>query len=68
MESWADRQLAILRPIYAGRWDIWYVMPYTGGATWCAKPAGAPVATITADSPEHLIEAISDREAAQQTR
>jgi hypothetical protein len=31
---------------------------------WCARPAGHPVATINTDSPEHLVEAITEQEAA----
>ena len=29
---------------------------------WCARPTGHPVATINADSPEHLIEEIRKQE------
>jgi len=64
MQSWADSTCTLLRQQYAGRWDIWYVPLYVGGATWCAKPAGAPVATINTDSPERLIEAMREAEAA----
>ncbi len=64
MQSWDDQQLAILRPNYP-HWDLWYVPLFVGGVTWCAKPKGAPIATINADSPEHLIEAIREQEAGQ---
>jgi hypothetical protein len=63
--SYADRQLALLRPNYAGRWDIWYVPCWPNYTTWCAKPAGTPIATINADSPESLVAAIREQEAAQ---
>ena len=60
VQSWDDRQLALLRPNYPD-WDIWavrsvYPKPHT---TWCARPKGHPVATINTDSPEHLIELLS---------
>ena len=61
MQSWADRTLEQLRPNYPD-WDIWtvrsiYPRPLT---TWCARPKGAPIATINVDSPESLIEAIAE--------
>ncbi len=64
MKSWADGQLATLRPNYPG-WEIWIVPLYPVGETWCARPVGHPVATINTDSPEHLIEEIrrQDQEA-----
>ena len=60
LQSWDDRQLALLRPNYPD-WDIWavrsvYPKPHT---TWCARPKGHPVATINTDSPEHLVELLS---------
>jgi hypothetical protein len=58
MIGYAARQLALLRPVYADRWDIWYVLCFPNGYVWCAKPAGTPVATINASSPEELIAAI----------
>jgi hypothetical protein len=63
MESWADKQLAILRPQYPG-WELWTVsrLPAHKGETWCARPVGHPVATISTDSPEHLVEAIRHQE------
>jgi hypothetical protein len=42
-------------------WDIWFVGCYQAPATWAAKPKGCPVATINANSPEELIEAIGRR-------
>lgn len=63
IESWDEQQLARLRPLYPG-WDLWTV-PLCGGRgyTWCARPAGAPCATINADSPEDLVAAIRQQEA-----
>ena len=60
MLSWADTQLAILKPRYPD-WDIWIVPLYVGGTAWCAKPRGAPVATINSYSPEDLIHAIAEQ-------
>ena len=63
MQSWADQQLAILRPQYP-EWDLWtvrLVMP--SGYVWCARPKGHPVATINADSPEALIAEIAEQDA-----
>jgi hypothetical protein len=59
MQTWDDKQLEALRPRYPN-WDIWtvrsiYPRPST---TWCARPKGAPVATINASSPEELAEKI----------
>ncbi len=30
-----------------------------GPDTWCTRPKGHPIATVNADSPEHLIEEIA---------
>jgi hypothetical protein len=65
MQSWTDQQLALLRPRYPG-WEIWAVRsispkPFT---TWCARPKGSPIATINANSPEHLVEMIREQEEA----
>jgi hypothetical protein len=60
-QTWADEQLAMLRPNYPG-WDIWIVPRYPTGHTWCARPVGHPVATINADSPEELVRAIMEQE------
>lgn len=58
MQSWEDRQLAVLRPAYPD-WDIWYVRYATARRTaWCARPKGTPVATIQAGSPDELAELI----------
>jgi hypothetical protein len=57
MQSWADEQLAALRPYYP-EWDIWIVRCWPNNTVWCARPKGAPIATINTDSPEHLIEEI----------
>ena len=61
MKSWADDQLTILRPNYPG-WEIWVVPRYCQTTVWCARPKGSPIATINADSPEHLIEEIRRQE------
>jgi hypothetical protein len=65
MHDWAEQQLAILRPMYP-RWDIWTVRLITARQTvWCARPKGAPVATINTDSPEALVAEIREQETAQ---
>jgi hypothetical protein len=61
MQSWADEQLAMLRPRYPA-WDIWLVRTWPNGVVWCARPVGHPVATINTDSPEHLVEEIRQQE------
>jgi hypothetical protein len=62
--DFADDTLAMLRPLYP-RWDIWTVRIATARQiVWCARPKGAPVATINADSPEALIAEITEQEAA----
>ncbi len=62
MRSWDDQQLALLRPMYP-HWEIWTVrVLIPKGTVWCARPKGHPVATINADSPEHLIEEIRRQE------
>jgi hypothetical protein len=44
-------------------WDLWAVRYATMRQTaWCARPKGAPVATINVDSPEALIAEISEQE------
>ena len=63
MCTWEDQQLALLRPQYEGRWELWTVRLATARQTvWCARPAGHPVATINTDSPEHLVEEIRQQE------
>jgi hypothetical protein len=61
MKSWADQQLAILRPNYP-QWDLWAVRCWPNHTVWCARPVGHPVATINTDSPEHLVEMIREQE------
>ncbi len=62
VQSYEDRQLALLRPNYP-RWDIWFVRSAVGRyVTWHARPAGSPVATVHADTPERLIELIGELE------
>jgi hypothetical protein len=64
--GWAEDQLALIRPNYEGRWDLWFVRVYQPpSVVWCARPVGAPVATINTDSPEHLIEEIREQEQAK---
>lgn len=67
MQTWADEQLAILEARHPG-WEIWHVsrFPYTG-VTWHARPKGAPVATVEAETPEALSAAILAAEAAERT-
>lgn len=61
MQTWADEQLAILRPNYPG-WELWIVPRYPTGHWWCARPVGHPVATINTSTPEELIEEIRRQE------
>ena len=63
MQSWDEQQLAILRPQYEGRWELWTVRVLCPNHTvWCARPVGHPVATINTDSPEELVEEIRQQE------
>jgi hypothetical protein len=55
--TWADEQLGLLSERFPG-WDIWYVRCYPNLLAWCARPKGAPISTIGADTPEHLAEYI----------
>jgi hypothetical protein len=41
-------------------WQIWVVPRVYGGPVWCARPHGAPVAQLHADTPEHLSEYITE--------
>jgi hypothetical protein len=60
--GWAEEQLAALKPRYPD-WDLWIVHVFKPrSVTWCAKPSGAPVATINASSPEALIAEIREQE------
>jgi hypothetical protein len=61
VKTWADEQLAALRPKYPD-WEIWFVPRYPTGQTWCARPVGARLATINVNSPEELVEAIRRQE------
>jgi hypothetical protein len=61
--GWAEQQLEILKPNYAGQWDLWIVHRYRPpGVIWCAKPAGTALGLLHADTPEHLIEYIAEAE------
>ena len=60
--DWAEQQLAILRPQYEGRWELWTVRCWPNHTVWCARPVGHPVATINTDNPEHLIKEIRRQE------
>ena len=63
--SYADQQLALLRPNYPD-WDLWTVKVLIPSHTvWCAKPKGSAVATINADSPESLVAEIAEQESEQ---
>jgi hypothetical protein len=65
MKSWAHEQLAMLQPLYEG-WDLWIVPHYPNSYVWCARPAGTPLATINAGSPEELVRMIAEQETAQE--
>jgi hypothetical protein len=54
MQMWADGELERLKQIYGESWDIWYVARYPVGYTWNAKPKGAQIATIHANTVEDL--------------
>ncbi len=62
MMDWIEHQLGELRPRYPA-WDLWAVRCWPNHVAWCARPAGTPIATINADSPEALIAAIAEQEA-----
>jgi hypothetical protein len=57
IETWADQQKAALQGRFP-QWDVWYVQKFPVGYTWHARPKGAPVATINAESVEELDAAI----------
>ena len=61
MGCWADDQLAALKAAFPG-FDIWYVRWLGVGYSWHARPAGAPKATLNADSPDELAALISELE------
>ena len=61
MQTWAEQQLVILRANHPG-WDVWFVPCWPNYIVWCARPVGHPVATINADSPESLVDAIRQQE------
>jgi len=61
MRCWADDQLAALTPRFP-KWDLWYVPLYPTGYGWSAKPKGARIATIHADTPESLAAQIQQQE------
>jgi len=63
VNDWADEQLAMLRPKYP-KWDLWFVRLYPVSTSWHAKPVGERCATIHAETPEELVAAIADAEAA----
>lgn len=51
--TWNDEQKDRLTDLFPD-WDIWYVRLHTGGATWCARIKGEPIARINAASPDEL--------------
>ena len=62
METWDEVQLRGLQSQYVN-WEIWTVPIYQPRSThWCARPKGAPVATINVGSPEEMIKAIAEAE------
>ena len=68
MQTWAHEQLATLRARHAP-WDIWHVSRFPHkGVTWHARPKGAPVATIHAETPEELVAAIGKQERSEDAR
>ncbi len=64
VQSYADQQLALLRPLYPC-WDLWCVHRVYGTDVWCAKRKHKRTAEINTDSPERLIEEIRKLETEQ---
>jgi hypothetical protein len=61
IQSWEDRQLVMLRRRFPN-WQIWTVRYATTRQTaWCARPKGAPVATVNVWSADELVKAIRDQ-------
>jgi hypothetical protein len=62
---WADQQLAALRERLPG-WEPWHVATPFNPAShhiWCARPAGAAIATCHGATPGELAEAVAEFEA-----
>ena len=61
MQSWDDEQLARLRPMYEGLFDLWTVPVYQPRHTvWCARRVGTDTACINTDSPEQLVRLLGE--------
>jgi hypothetical protein len=59
--GWNEDMLETLKAVYP-TWELWIVHVHQPpGVTWCARPVGAPSATINVGSPEELIEAIGEQ-------
>lgn len=55
--GWTGEQITKLRRDYPD-WDFWFVARHMGPGTWCARPKGDPVATVSSDSLEDFREAL----------
>ncbi|MCW2931288.1 MAG: hypothetical protein JWM19_2250 [Actinomycetia bacterium] len=42
-------------------WDIWFVRQVYGPGTWCAKPAGAKLATVNKSDADDLDEWLGEQ-------
>jgi hypothetical protein len=64
MRSWADDEQDRLNEIHGDYWQCWYVARTPRlGYTWHARPKGTPAATLQADSPGELEQAIKAAQA-----
>jgi hypothetical protein len=62
MLDFAEQTLAILRPQYAGLFELWtvrnlYPRPHY---TWCARRVGEETACVNAGSPEDLVRLLGE--------
>ena len=60
--AWEEDEQAVLNERYELRWQIWHVRPACGRITWHARPYGAEMAGVHADSPEELAEILTKLE------
>jgi hypothetical protein len=62
IRTWADDEQERLSQLHQD-WDMWFVSRFPHkGVTWHARPRGAPVATVEADTPDELDAAIDAAE------
>jgi hypothetical protein len=65
--SWADSEKDRLNRIYGEGWSCWYIYHQPKSYSWHARPAGARIATIHADSPGDLERQIKDQQGKDRT-